>query len=153
MTDSTASLRFERRPAPVLAEHRPLYKIGQLLLVLRLASRGGKSSIARLHLFNWALKRSDRAERLIAASKTDVLSVTAWGFDPALAIALRFAVAEGMLKCLPNGFALTEQGEIVADDIGKNSGVLIKEKSVLNQVGKRITESMVDVVAKGWEAE
>src|SRR3546814_3539930 len=54
-------LRFERRPSPVLAEHRPMYKIGQVLLILFLASRGGRSSLPRLQLFNWAMK-SARSE-------------------------------------------------------------------------------------------
>ncbi|MDY6946987.1 MAG: hypothetical protein SXG53_14820 [Pseudomonadota bacterium] len=153
MIDSRTALRFERRPAPVMAEHRPLYKIGQILLVLRLASRAGKSSTARLHLFNWALKRNDRSKKLKEAAEGGELRVTAWGFDPALAIALRFASAERLLRSVTNGYELTDQGEIFADDIVRDNELLGAERTLLVAIGKRITETMVEAVAKGWEAQ
>lgn len=150
MTDSRTALRFERRPAPVMAEHRPLYKIGQILIVLRLASRGGKSSIARLHLFNWALKRNDRSKKLKEAAEAGELRVNAWGFDPALAIALQFASAERLLRPVANGYELTDRGQIFADDIAKDTELLGADKVILVAIGKRITENMVEAVAKGW---
>src|SRR6185437_1679400 len=112
----THLLRFNRRPSPVLPDHRPLYKIGQLLLILRIASRGGKSSSARLQLFNWALKNKDRSAQLAKASAARALAIVAWGFDPALAIALRFAEAEGLVKAHPRGYELTERGAALADE-------------------------------------
>ena len=102
-------LRFVRRPSPVLVEHRPLYKITQLLLVLHMSSRGGKSTLPRLHLFNWALKSTDRIQKLLDAAKAKVLHMTAWGFDPALAIAIRFAVAESLVEATSTGYQLTEK--------------------------------------------
>src|SRR5687768_14129599 len=108
MNEAHAHLLFQPRPAPVLPEHRPLYKIAQVLLVLHLASRAGKSSLTRLHLFNWAMKSADRGGRLSHAARTKELSVTAWGFDPALAIALRYASAEGLIVTSASGYELTE---------------------------------------------
>ena len=75
MTESMSGLLFERKPSPVLAEHRPLYKIGQVLLILHLASRAGRSRLLRLHLFNWALKSVDRQKLLIHASTAKELKV------------------------------------------------------------------------------
>lgn len=144
-------LKFQRRPSPVLPEHRPLYKIAQLVLILSLASRGGKSSLARLHLFNWAFKSGDRGERLSHAVRAKSLNVTAWGFDPALAIALRYAVAEGLVSVNGSGYQLTDVGKIFAKSIGDDPEVLWAEKTLLTEVGKGITEKMVDAVAKGWE--
>jgi hypothetical protein len=143
-------LKFERRPSPVLPEHRPLYKIAQLVLVLSLASRAGKSSLARLHLFNWAFKSADRGKRLSQAVRTKSLSVTAWGFDPALAIALRYAAAERLVTVSGSGYQLTDLGQIFAKSIVETRQVLEPEKALLTDVGKGITEKMVDTVAKGW---
>ena len=153
MTENVASLRFQRQPSPVLSDHRPLYKICQLLLVLHLASRGGRSRLPRLHLFNWALKTEERSQLLVAAAKSKVLRMTAWGFDPALAIALRYAIAEGLIREVSSGYELTDQGTLVADDVAKAQDVFIVEKAVLTAVGKGITEAMVDAVARGWEEE
>ena len=145
-------LRFVRRPSPVLVEHRPLYKITQLLLVLQLSSRGGKSTLARLHLFNWALKRTDRIQRLVDAAKAKTLLMTAWGFDPALAIAIRFAIAEALVQPTSTGYQIAEKGKAFISELLKDADTFATERSLLTQIGKDITEAMVDKVAKGWEA-
>jgi hypothetical protein len=57
------SFRFTRRPMAIAAELRPDWKIGAVLLILHLSSHGGKSSLRRLHILNWALRSSkNRAE-------------------------------------------------------------------------------------------
>ncbi len=145
-------LRFERRPAPVLVEHRPVYKISQLLLVLHISSRGGKSTLPRLHLFNWAVKRTDRIQKLVDAAKAKVLQITAWGFDPALAIAIRFAVAEDLVQSTSTGYQLSEKGRNFIVEVLKDPDVFASERILLTEIGKDITEAMVDKVAKGWES-
>ena len=155
MSELTAERRhlvFERRPAPVLVEHRPLYKIGQLLLVLHLSSRGGKSTLPRLHLFNWALKRTDRIQKLVEAAKTKALHITAWGFDPAVAIAIRYAVAEDLMKTTSTGYQITEKGKSFIDEVLQDEATFFQERALLKEIGKDITENMVEGVAKGWEA-
>jgi hypothetical protein len=151
MTDNLSNLKFKRQPAPVMAEHRPLYKICQALLVLHLASRGGKSRLARLHLFNWALKTPEHSELLKAAAKTKTLRIPAWGFDPALAIALRYAIAEGLIREVSSGYELTDAGKILIEEVIKNQDIFVFDKSVLTAIGKNITEAMVEEVAKDWE--
>lgn len=145
-----SSIRFERRPSPVIPEHRPLYKIAQLLLILLICSRGGRSSSARLQLFNWALKRQRRCERLVKAASTRQIDLPAWGFDPALAIALRFAVGEKLLRSASKGYELTERGQAMAEDIRRDPEVFPREKEGLLKIGKGITEAMVEAASKEW---
>lgn len=156
MTEAVAfeprRLRFVRRPSPVLVEHRPLYKITQLLLVLQMSSRGGKSTLPRLHLFNWALKSTDRIQNLVEAAKAKMLNMTAWGFDPALAIAIRFAVAENLIEATSTGYLLTEKGRAFIAEVLKDTDAFTLERKLLTQIGKDITEGMVEKVAKGWES-
>lgn len=156
MTDAVIAeprrLRFVRRPSPVLVEHRPLYKITQLLLVLHMSSRGGKSTLPRLHLFNWALKSTDRIQKLVAAAEAKALHITAWGFDPALAIAIRFAVAESLVTPTSTGYQLSEKGKTFVTEVLKDAGAFAAERKLLAQIGKDITENMVEKVAKGWES-
>lgn len=151
MTDTISALRFLRKPSPVLPEHRPLYKIGQILLILYLSSRGGKSNLPRLHLFNWALKSKERSDQLIKAAAERQLQVRAWGFDPALAIAMRYAIAEGLIRESSASYELTENGTMFAKAIIKQPDVFATEKDILEHIGKGITQEMVENVAKGWE--
>ncbi len=153
MIEVATGLKFRRQPSPVLAEHRPIYKICQLLLVLHISSRASRSRLPRLHLFNWALRSPERIEQLTRAAAEKVLRVRAWGFDPALAIAVRFAIAEGLVHEASNAYELTDSGMSLVKDILKNRDLFLSDKNALNAIGKGITEGMVDNVAKGWEAE
>ena len=151
MIEQISKLRFHRRPSPVLPEHRPLYKIGQLLLILQLASHGKKSRLARLHLFNWALKSKERQAQLLSAARSKSLTVEAWGFDPALAIAIRFGIAEELIEESSTGYRLTLYGADFTIELMGDPEVLAEEKKFLTQVGRGITEAMVERVASGWE--
>ena len=146
-------LRFERRPSPVLAEHRPMYKIGQVLLILSLASRGGRSSLPRLQLFNWAMKSAKRQQQLILAVGEKVLQVPAWGFDPALAIAVRLAIAEDLVAENSTGYVISTAGELFVKEILKDTDLFGRERSFLSAVGKGLTEGRVEATASGWEAK
>ena len=106
----------------------------------------------RLHLFNWALKRTERLQKLVDAAKAKVLRVTAWGFDPAVAIAIRYAVAEELIKTIANGYQITDKGQSLIDEALKDEAAFAQERLLLKEIGKDITEGMVEDVAKGWEA-
>lgn len=136
----------------MLPEHRPLYKIAQVTLILHLGSRGAKSSLPRLHLFNWAFKLPERAARLSQDARLKSLTVSAWGFDPALAIALRYARAERLVSTTTGGYALEELGVLFAKSVLAEVDALVVEKELLKSVGKNITEGMVESVAKEWGA-
>lgn len=144
-----AFLKFSRRPIPVLPEHRSVYKISQILLVLYF-SRSQKSSLLRLHLFNWAMKSSKRMALLQEAARGGELLLPTWGFDPALAIALRYALAERLISQVSNGYQLTDQGKFFIGDALKDEDIFKNEREDIRSVGKLITETMVENVAKDW---
>jgi enoyl-CoA hydratase/carnithine racemase len=117
-----------------------------------MSSRSGKSTLPRLHLFNWALKSTERIHRLLEAAKAKALNMTAWGFDPALAIAIRFAVAEDLVEPTSTGYQITEKGRSFIAEVLKDASAFAPERKLLAQIGKDITEGMVETVAKGWES-
>ncbi len=136
---------------PVYPEYRPLYKISQLLLILTHASRGDKSSLIRLHLFDWTLKDASRRRSLEQSASTGVLEVQVWGIEPSLNFALQFALAENFIERVSTSYLLTQKGknflssfdvdELFADDV-----------VFLKKLGSKITEKMVNQVAERWEA-
>lgn len=145
-----SQIEFSKRPTLVIPEHRRLYKIAHISLVLSMCSRSGKSSLARLQLFNWALKTGERRRLLIDAAGKSRLNVPVWGFDPALIIAVKYSVAEGLIRHDGNGYALTAAGESFSKRIRADNEVLFEDKEFFSVVGKKITEAMVDQVAKSW---
>lgn len=144
-------IKFVQRPAPVFVEHRPIYKIGQILLILYLSSRGFRSSLTRLQLFNWLIKENVRKDKIILSIKKNKLDVYAWGFDPALTIALRYAIAEKLIDENVDSFKLTSKGIDYCMKIIEDETLFDQEKYFLKAVKKSITEKMIDSAVKGWK--
>ena len=134
---------------PIFAEYRPLFKISQILLILFLNSRGGKSSLIRMQLFNWSLKDPLRVKVLTIAANSGVLNLNVWGMDPSLNSAIQFGMAEGLIERNSNGISITEAGR-------KYVGAILKDEefkgiySVLIDIGKSITEKMVTQSSESW---
>lgn len=146
-----AMLKFKPRPAPVLAEHRPLYKIAQCLLIIKICGRSQKCSLLKLHLINWALKKDSRVADLQAAIQNKQLSIPVWGFDPALAVALKIAAEENLLRPEETGIIILPAGEEFLLKIISDPEFLAKEKKQLDLLGKKLTETMVAKTARDWE--
>lgn len=147
-----SKLHFARKAMPIIPEHRPMYKISQILLILKISSQGSKSSLLRLHLFNWALKDEQRSRMLVNSAESKILSFGVWGMDPALNMALNYAAAEELIKKSSAGYEITKKGQ----DFLKNGSItelFDDEVKVLTTVGKKITEKMVKDVAKRWKNE
>ena len=146
-------LKFTQRPTPVLAEHRTLYKIAQILLVLDICGRGRRSSVLKLHLFNWAMKSESRLKQLQLASRKGGLDLPIWGFDPALGVALKFAIEEQLIVGDSTAIEVSDAGIEFLNFIVKDKELLMREKVALRLIGKGVTEKMVESIAKGWSLQ
>ncbi|WP_353189886.1 hypothetical protein [Pandoraea pnomenusa] len=144
-----ATLEFNVRPSTVLPDHRPLFKITQLLLVLLLASRGRKSSLVRLQLFNWVLKDDARREKLVSAAKSQEIDFPAWGLDPAVQKAMTLAAADGLIVATAKSVALTRKGSDLCE-LALTEKLYDADASYLRGLRTSITEKMVDNIVEKW---
>lgn len=134
---------------PLMAEHRPIYKITQILLVLHLASRGTKSSLIRLHLFSWVLKDERRKKLLMESVRHNKILFGVWGVDPAVNISLKFAEAEGLIEKAGLSYKLTELGVKYTSRI--DDDMAFKDDYIfLKSLGSKITEDMVQNIVGEW---
>jgi hypothetical protein len=148
-----SKLNFLRKRMPVLPEYRPMYKIGMVLLILQMCSIGGKSSLIRLHLFNWALKDSRRIMILEQSIKVKELLIGVWGVDPALNMALGYAISEKLISKMDNGsYSITPKGKVF---VSKPEVIKLFNHEIksLKLIGKSITESMITKIAQRWKNE
>lgn len=144
-----SKVTFHRKPMPVMAEHRPIYKITQILLILHLASRGNKSSLIRLHLFSWVLKDERRKKILMESVKHDKILFGVWGVDPAINISLQYAEAEGLIEKAGLSYRLTQHGDKYASRI--DDEMAFKDDYLfLESLGSKITEVMVQNIIGEW---
>lgn len=138
---------------PVLPEHRPMYKIGMVLLILQMHSIGGKSSLVRLHLFNWALKDSKRIRLLGESVKAKKLLIGVWGVDPTLNMALGYAISDKLIMKMNNGsYCITPKGKSFVSK-PEVIALFVHEITLLKLIGKSITEIMITQIAKRWKSD
>ncbi len=130
-----------------------MYKIGKLLLILKLCCSGGKASLLKLHLFNWAMLEPQRMKALQVSAEKKELLVGVWGIDPSLNMALSYATSEGLLERTSNGaYQLTAKSEnFIAGS--KLIELFDSEAKELKVIAKKITETMVSNAAKRWVDE
>nr|WP_319552129.1 hypothetical protein [uncultured Vibrio sp.] len=148
-----SKLSFTRRRSAVLPELRPMFKIGKILIILRVCCSGGKASLLKLHLFNWAMLEHKRVQALQLSAEKKQLVIGVWGIDPSLNMALAHATAEGLVCRLPNGsYKLTSKGDNFISG-SKLLELFDEEVKELGVVAKRITEKMVTDAAKRWADE
>jgi hypothetical protein len=146
-------LSFTKRPIPLPAEYRPMYKIAIIVLVLKLCCRGESSNLLKLHLFSWALTSEKNMKELrdyvTSNFKTDF---SIWGIEPALNRALQLAVAENICEIV-NGknYKLTEKGTRFYEMIKADNELFEKEKSFLAFMGKsHITDNRITSMTQKW---
>lgn len=148
-----SKLNFNRKKSSVIPDLRPMYKIGKLLLIIKLCCAGGKASLLKLHLFNWAMLEPQRLQALQLSAEKKELLVGVWGIDPSLNMALSYATSEGLLTRTSNGsYQLTVTSEAFISGT-KLLELFDKETSELKIVAKKITETMVTQAAKRWVDE
>src|ERR1700722_6874441 len=138
------SFRFTRRPMAIAAELRPDWKMAALLLILQLSSRGGKSSLRRLHILNWALRSpKNRAEFERVREHQQPLFSFQFRFEPALGRAIDMAAAEKYVEWV-NGKSLqiTAKGKRWLGEITKDESVMYQEREFLKRIGKDVTEAI-----------
>lgn len=137
---------FRKRDLPIAADYRPMYKIGLVVCILKIASNANRATLNRLHFFVWALrtlKNTEYVEKLLASG--DLGSIVSWGIEPALNKALMIGVAENILKVHDYKYELTETGLNLYKKIRDDKEVLTREIAFLERIGKRgITESLIN---------
>jgi hypothetical protein len=126
----------------IAAELRPDWKIGVVLLILHLSSHGGKSSLRRLHILNWALRSSkNRAEFEQVREHQQPLFSFQFRFEPALGRAINLAVGEKLIEWVGGDrLQITPKGKRWVTEILKDEAVMQEERDFLKRIGKSITE-------------
>lgn len=138
---------FQSRPEAIPGDLRPLWRISIILLILQLASRGGKSSLSKLHVLNWAIRTDENRKELKQVIAGDISPDTIIvRIEPSLNRAIDFARGEGLLEYVTgNRVQLTPQGMIAVNRLLENENLFLEERLFLEELGKNgLTEKVVD---------
>ncbi len=145
-------ITFEPKPIPIFPNYRPMYRVGQILLILHFNSIASKASLLKLHLFSWALNQDKNLQVLqqfvISKFKT---RLQYFGIEPSLNRALNYGIAEGLIHFDGSKYQISEKGLKFLKLILEDEELFQNEKAVLQTIGKKISESKVVELKKSWE--
>jgi hypothetical protein len=149
--DIKIPFRFRRKPRSIPPDLRTDWKVSLLLLILEISSRGGRSSLKRLHVLNWAVRSSRHQEEFEATntSNTPLFNFNV-RFEPAFSLAIDLAVAAGLTTWVGGDrLELTAIGRSTAKGLLKSKDFFIPEVDFLRRVGKSVTEAQAVSLLKG----
>lgn len=146
-------ISFTKRPIPLPADYRPMYKIALIVLILKYCCRVETSSLLKLHLFSWALASEKNMGELRKYVASDFkIDFSVWGIEPALNRALQLAVAENICDVIEGKkYKLTQKGNLFFEQIKADKVLFDKEKAFLTFLGKNIiTDSRITTMTQKW---
>lgn len=146
------SFVFRSRPKAIPGDLRPLWRISVILLILELASRGGKSSLSRMHVLNWAIRTLENQQNLLQIlNGTMSPNSIIVRIEPSLNRALEFAHSEGLIDYISGKrIQLSESGRVSVKIILDQQDLLASERTFLTKIGKsKLTEKTIDKLFSG----
>jgi hypothetical protein len=143
---------FKRRPIAQTIDYRPIWKIGQLLLIIRDGSSTAGCSLLKLHLFSWVFQSHKNKTKLVKWIISDFESeMSVWTLSPHVNTAIAFAIGEKLLKEEKGKYTLTIKGSKYLSNIDSIEEAYLNEKKILNRHGKIVSDSKIDKLAKDWK--
>lgn len=138
-------------PQAIPPEYRPLWRVGQIILILDFCGWGGKCTQLQLFALSWGLKSPSTRDNILALSREDYPSLTdiPLRFDPTLVYAVNLAAGFGLVEKSGNdSVKLTGPGTVLVSKLRKDKDIFATEKKTLEQIGKRLTQSILQTYIK-----
>jgi hypothetical protein len=136
---------FRRRPVSLPPDLRPEWRVGIVLLTLRICCREYRASFARLHVLNWAVRTVPNQLAIAAViakeSSPDALIVR---IEPSLNRAVDLANGYRLIvRVAGDRIQLTNNGVNLADELQRQDNLYVPEREFFSQVGRKVTEKLV----------
>ena len=137
---------FRARPVAIPADLRPLWRMRAVLLLRRKCCRQGRSSLARIHVLNWALRTSEAGRQLVQAIEGTVSpDAVLVRIEPSLNRAVDLARGHGLIRQVGGDrIELTPGGRQFAETILNDPVVFGREKHFCERIGLHATEAFVN---------
>lgn len=136
---------FRSRAVDVPADLRPGWRIGIVVLLMKLCCREGKARFRQLHVLNWGVRTKENREILTRAVAEQVpLDTVIVRIEPSLNRAVDLAMAEGLVERISGDqLALTPKGIQLADVLLQDKTLFKDEKAFMLAIKKKVNETFV----------
>jgi hypothetical protein len=142
---------FQERAIPIPPDMRSDYRMAVIVLMLHYCGgRLKQAPLAKLHVLNWSMRTSTSRRAFLDRldGKLHMRDVPL-KFDPAFSRAIDLACAEKLIdRTTSHALALSSQGVAWVLELLAAPSCLNEEKSFLESVGKRFTNSALNSILK-----
>jgi hypothetical protein len=148
---------FREQPIPLQPQLRVIWGLSILVLILHICCRGGRSSITRLHLLNWAVRNDENRERLTVILENRLSPFTNLiKCDPGFNRAIEYAIAESLVEVVDGSnnlrIRILQKGRKLANEIIEEEHCLQDEKAFLREKCASVTEELAKSLLRQIQA-
>ncbi|QBG34598.1 hypothetical protein [Litorilituus sediminis] len=133
----------------ISCELRPVWRISLLVLIVKFVGRANKASRNKIHLVNWALKKSEHVDSYISYTQQRTNKRPFINLDPAMDKAIDYALYSKLVTVDNNRVTLSDAGIELANQLMKLEAFEV-EKSVFKSMKSNLSE---DKVTKAFEGK
>lgn len=139
---------FHNRPESLPPDLRPIWRITIVLLFLKIACKGNRSSFKKMHVLNWVIKSEIRQKQLLnflndSKQKTKIEI----RIEPSLNRAVDLAHGEGLVVRTNSGqLKITKHGLNFVDLVQNSKQIFISEILFLEKIGNKLTDSKINEI-------
>ncbi len=142
---------FTDRPIAIPYNYRTSYKISQLCLILHFLFKSKGATLERIQLISAALMTTKANNELISYLENENKFHLIIRFDPTVNVAIKYAIAEGLIKHQKNKtFKLNSKGIKLVQKILTDSELLTREKMGLQNISKYYNEIIIENLLDSW---
>ena len=148
---ASKTVAFQDTNIPVPYSYRMYYRYAQIALIIGNCSSRNSVSWTKLQMISSALNYEAEYENLLMFLRNAKEHIPYIKFEPALKRAITFMQADGLIAFNTNvKISLTEQGKKFLAELIENTSIMISDKEKINEIGKGLTESLVDGLVSSW---
>jgi hypothetical protein len=124
---------------------RPGWRIGVLLILLRVCCRQSRSSFGRAHVLSWAVRtKRNQNDLLRVVDGADAFDSLLVRIEPSVNRAVDLAFGDGLIRKIGGErIELTGKGVQAANWLNNIDGLFTQEKSFFAVIGSRVSEDFV----------
>lgn len=148
---SSKTVTFQDTNIPVPYSYRMYYRYAQIALIIGNCSSRNTVSWTKLQMISSALNYEDQYDNLLIFLRNAKEYIPYIKFEPALKRAITFMQADGLIEFNTNvKISLTERGLKFLEELMEDTSIMINDKERINEIGKGLTESLVDGLVSSW---
>lgn len=144
------SIKISERPNPVPYNYRLSFRMAELCLIIKESTSAGGVSLSKINILSDALSSQLSFVKVRSFIGEDEQEYRI-KYDPLVIRVLQYLIYDGLAVQQKNQkYKLTDKGKAYAKKIEADKSLLVREKELLNEVGKSLKEDKIQQLQLKW---